>query len=325
MFRRLELLLGVAAVSLAAQACSSSASPSASAPPKTPTPGLYSRLNPDIVEETSTYFVQRYKKDSVMKVDDKYIRNPIIGPKLEIYKEDEEYYYVYVSKPMTKEERDARREAAVVGKSVEEQAAAGDESGAGSRQTGPLDSELQDLNPKRVKGRLKLELVPRSGLPTTGQWRANFAVADMNGDGIPDIISGPFRGGDTSLHIWLGDGQGHFTPWHLNFVYERGRTPGGVLVYGGVAVGDIDGDGKMDLVTAGHTGGLLSFFGDGTGNFRVVRTGLPGKDFSSQGIALVDADGDGKLDIVAAKDGAEESPRIDKAQIQVYLYRGAKG
>src|SRR5215471_3914084 len=112
MFRRLELLLSVAAVALAAQACSSSSSPSATAPPKTPTPGLYSRLNPDIVEETPTSFVQRYRKDSVMKVDDKHIRNPIIGPKLEIYKEDEEYYYVYVSKPMTQEEKDARQAAA---------------------------------------------------------------------------------------------------------------------------------------------------------------------------------------------------------------------
>src|SRR5262249_27322424 len=129
MFRRLELLLGVAAVGLAAQACSSSASPSASAPPKTPTPGLYSRLNPDIVEETETSFVQRYRKESVMKVDERHIRNPIIGPKLEIYKEDEQYYYVYVSKPVTKEERDARQTAAAVGKSAEEQAAAVDQPG----------------------------------------------------------------------------------------------------------------------------------------------------------------------------------------------------
>src|SRR5262249_52266799 len=83
MLRRLMLLLGATAVGLAVNACSSSSSPAASAPPKTPTPGLYSRLNPDIVEETPTSFVQRFKKDSVMKVDDKHIRNPIIGPKLE--------------------------------------------------------------------------------------------------------------------------------------------------------------------------------------------------------------------------------------------------
>ena len=35
----------------------------------------------------------------------------------------------------------------------------------------------------------------------------------MNGDGIPDIVAPPARlGGDAGLHIWIGDGKGHFTP-----------------------------------------------------------------------------------------------------------------
>ena len=302
MFRRLELLLGVAAVGLAVTGLFVLREPFGfGAPEDTYTRPLQPSESGHRRRDADTSFVQRYRKDSVMKVDDKHIRNPIIGPKLEIYKEDEEYYYVYVSKPMTKEERDSRREAAIVGKSVEEQAADADQSGT-ARLSGPPDSELQDLTPKRVKGRLKLELVPRSGLPTSGQWRANFVVADMNGDGIPDIVSGPFRGGDTSLHVWLGDGTGHFTPWHLTFYDAKGKTAGiAGLVYGGVAVGDIDGDGKMDVVSAGHAGGLVSLFGDGKGNFRVVHEGLPRKDFSSQAVALLDADGDGKLDIVACE------------------------
>jgi hypothetical protein len=94
-----------------------------------------------------------------------------------------------------------------------------------------------------------------------------------------------------------------------------------------VAVGDIDGDGHMDIVSASHGSGLVSMFGDGKGGFRVVRTGLPGRDFSSQAITLLDVDGDGKLDIVASKDipSGETMHTIDKLQVRVYLYRGDQG
>jgi FG-GAP-like repeat len=328
MFRRLELLLGVAAVGLVAQACSSSASPSASAPPKTPTPGIYTRLNPNVIEETDTYTIQRIPKDDVIRVDEHHIRHPVVKAPIEIFREDENYYYIYVEKPMTQEERDSRRQAALVGKAEEQQAkAAAPPSAEPKSDDRPPASEFENLTPKQVKGRLRFEKVDPSGLPLTGQWRSNFVVADIDGDGIPDIVAPPFRGGDRSLHIWLGDGKGHFREWPLTFTDEMGRPNAGVgLGYGGVAVGDIDGDGKLDIVAASHGGGLASFFGDGKGGFRVVMTGLPRKGVSSQAVALLDADGDGKLDLVASKDVPDTMPgAIDKAQVRVYLYRGKKG
>jgi hypothetical protein len=331
MSRRVGFLWILAAACLTASGCSSSngpAKPASSGPPATPTPGLYSRLNPDVVEETDTYFVQRFRKDHVVKVDEHHIRNPIVGAKIEFFKEDETYYYVHTEKPMTKEERESRREAATIGKAQEQQAKTAEPpSTEPVVNAGPPASEFANLSPRRVKGRLKLAKVDSPGLPQTGQWRSNFVIADMNGDGIPDIVAGPFRGGDTSLHIWLGDGKGSFKPWELSFKDERGRTVGSGLFYGGVAVGDINGDGKMDVVAAGHTGGVTSFFGDGNGGFRIVRSGLPGKDFSAQAVALLDADGDGKLDLVVCRDSPESTttPGIDKNQIRVYLYRGEKG
>jgi hypothetical protein len=91
-----------------------------------------------------------------------------------------------------------------------------------------------------------------------------------------------------------------------------------------VAVGDIDGDGKMDIVSASRSAGLVSLFGDGKGKFRVERRGLPQRTFSSQAIALMDVDGDGKLDIVASADGGTGATS-SQDEIHVYLNRGAKG
>ena len=61
----------------------------------------------------------------------------------------------------------------------------------------------------------------RPGLPDEGMWRASFVIADMNGDGIPDIVAPPARLGDGKLHVWIGDGKGSFT--RVAAVVHRGR------------------------------------------------------------------------------------------------------
>jgi len=47
------------------------------------------------------------------------------------------------------------------------------------------------------------------GLPPSGQWREGFAITDMNGDGHPDIVSGPPRKAPgAGPVIFLGNGKG---------------------------------------------------------------------------------------------------------------------
>ena len=139
---------------------------------------------------------------------------------------------------------------------------------------------------RREAARFRLEPVPATGLPETGMWRASFRVADVNGDRIPDIVSPPARLGDGELLIWTGDGTGRFTRWKIS-LFEGGKPLTRFSIdYGGVAVGDIDGDGNADVVSASHSGGLVSLFGDGKGGFEVVRKGLPARDFSAQAVAL---------------------------------------
>jgi hypothetical protein len=304
----------------AALGCSTATSPSGKgpAPTPTPTPGLLSRINPYVIEETDAYTIQRYPKEEYVRVDERHIRHPILGRAVEFFREDEKYYYVSVPKHLPEEE--VLRASPTPGsvRRPEE---------APALPVPPL-SDFTDLLPPRVAGRLNLEKVASSGLPDEGLWRASFVIADVNEDGILDIVSPPSRiGGHPYLQIWLGDGKGKFSPWTLSYVDPgRGKADAGID-YGAVAVGDIDGDGHADVVAAIHGGGLISFFGNGSGSFRIERTGLPGREYSSQAVVLLDADNDGRLDIVASRDGLETSDGqpLDYQQVRVYLYRGHEG
>jgi len=300
-------------------ACAAPPAPKTSSPPSSPTPGLMSRTNPNIVEEDESHFVERFPKDEYIRVDDRHFKHLLIASPVEFYKEDEKYYYVYTYK------RTAETEA--IDKALRQQqqqtpTPAPSRPGVTPTPAGPPLSDFEDISPARERGRIRLEEVSAAGLPSSGLWRASFVVADMNGDRIPDIVAPPSRLGESKLHVWIGDGKGHFSPWPLQFVEDGKPNLTFSLDYGAVAVGDIDGDGHPDVAAASHSAGLVSLFGDGKETFRVVRQGLPAREFSSQAIVLADADGDGKLDIIAA---ADTGGPTDTHQVRVYLYRGADG
>lgn len=326
---RSGLVFVLATLAAGAFACSAPQPASKTVPPSptpqaqtTPTPGpeMLSRTNPNIVEEDETHIVERYRKTDHVRLDDKHFRSFVSPLPIEFYKEDETYYYVYSYKRNAQMDAVSKALKALTGTPTP----APPPPGTTPTPPGPSLSDFEDLNPPRESGHIRLEPVAKSGLPTGGLWRASFVIADVNGDGIPDIVAPPSRLGDARLHVWIGDGKGGFTAWPLKFVEKGQPKPDFSLDYGGVAVGDIDGDGHQDIVAASHSAGLVSLFGDGKGTFRVERAGLPTANFSSQAVALLDADGDGKLDIVASTDIAAD-PLRTQDEVRVYLYRGAKG
>lgn len=308
----------------AALGCSSTTRPTTGAgPTPTPTPPAtaVARVNPYVVEETDTYTIQRYPKEEYIRVDDRHIRHPILGVTVEFFREDEKYFYVSVPKHLPEEEA-LRRQAGLEPTKRPADVRRPDEP------TGPVPSpsDFTDLLPPRTAGRIRLDKVA-SGLPDEGLWRSSFQLADVNEDGKLDVVAPPARiGGNPVLHVWIGDGKGNFTRWPLSFS-EAGKEkadPG--IDYGGVAVGDIDRDGHMDVAAASHGGGVAVFYGNGKGGFRVSRTGLPGGEFSAQAVVLLDANRDGLPDIVTSRDiVGTETGAVDKKQVRVYINLGARG
>jgi hypothetical protein len=165
------------------------------------------------------------------------------------------------------------------------------------------------------------------GLPRSGQWRQGFAIADMNGDGHPDIVHGPVRKGSRLPVIFLGDGKGGWRSW------REARFPAVPLDYGDVQVGDLDGDGHLDLVLSAHLRGFTALRGDGRGQFSDWSrgldraTGAQPSDFSSLAIRLVDWNGDGRLDLLALGEGPRRpGPRGQRPAsaegVALYLNQG---
>jgi hypothetical protein len=160
-----------------------------------------------------------------------------------------------------------------------------------------------------------------AGLPISGQWREGFRIADMNGDGHPDIVHGPARKQPGPPVIFLGDGKGTWTQW------KEARFPSLPYDYGDVEVADFNGDGHLDIALAVHLHGFFVLTGDGHGTFSEASAGLEGS-FSSRAIRVADWNEDGRPDLIAVSEGpgpANTHSPGDRDGVVVLLNQGSQG
>jgi len=201
----------------------------------------------------------------------------------EIYQQNDKYVWVWMQ-DMTPEEMSAIQNAKPDSRYTDKQI----------EYFKSVRPEFFETTPKQNDTVVRFE-ESSEGLPTAGSWRNSGTVADMNGDGCPDIVAPPERSGGQFPAIFLGDCKGHWKYW------SDAKWPRSVD-YGSVVAADFNKDGKMDLAFGVHLTGVYVFLGDGKGHFTDDSEGLP-TGFPTRRVVVTDVDGDGWPDVVAISEG----------------------
>jgi hypothetical protein len=141
------------------------------------------------------------------------------------------------------------------------------------------------------------------GLALTN-WGNSVVLADINGDGNLDVAAAYAAG----PRVWLGDGKGKWKEASVGL-----PAPDVMGLYWGIAAGDLNGDGKLDLVSSSQMppqpldcgapgkavcdgGGVEVFLQQADGSWRSSNEGF--RPMNALGVAIGDLNNDGKPDVI---------------------------
>ena len=141
---------------------------------------------------------------------------------------------------------------------------------------------------------------------TGGLSPSQVAVADLNGDGKPDIAVTNYEG----IGVLLGNGDGTFQP---AVYYETGGTVS-------LAIANLTANGKLDIVVGlwGLANSYAVLLGNGDGTFQPAVSYNVGMGVAS--VTIADMNHDGKPDLVLA--GFPQSEGSNLGQVGVLLGNG---
>jgi len=144
-----------------------------------------------------------------------------------------------------------------------------------------------------------IALGSRSGFTLASTYQialGNVVLADLNGDGKPDIIGSTTTGATAELVTMLNNGDGTFaSPVVTQVVTNNGTWP----LLCSPAVGDFDGDGNADVIVSDQNGHFYFFHGNGDGKLS-AGSGFQSNIFGGYQLTAADFNKDGKLDLLLA-------------------------
>jgi hypothetical protein len=148
----------------------------------------------------------------------------------------------------------------------------------------------------------------------------SIAIADVNGDGKPDIVLTNSYFSNT-VGVLLGNGDGTFQP-----VVTYSSGGGGPS---SVAIADVNGDGKPDILVANgsscygctDTGLVGVLLGNGDGTFQPAVTYDAG-GYGTGSLAIADLNGDGKLDVAVTNGCGNSQACSQNGSVGVLLGNG---
>ncbi len=141
-----------------------------------------------------------------------------------------------------------------------------------------------------------------------GPHPADVVEADLNGDGLPDVVVADDGNRATAttadsggISVLFGNGKGGLSPATADPTADLATYPVQTPIQS-IAVGDLNGDGLPDVVGVGSGIGYVYVWMNTGGGHLANPVAYP-VGASPEGVALADVNGNGHLDIITANQG----------------------
>ncbi len=246
---------------------------------------------------------------------------PIVQTPVEFFKEDENYYYISQPKTMPGETelKEALSPTPRTRRSGGRSSAGAPVSPGCRRRTSKTSCRPRGpaASGSRRSRRPGFRTRACGGRPSS--WRTSTGTA------CADIVAPPARLGDGKLHVWIGDGKGSFTPWPVSLHRGRKADERSRSTTAASPSGDIDGDGKQDVVSASHGAGLVSALRRRQGRLRASsERAFPRKTSRRRrsSFSTPTATASSTSSPRATRRRSRRAVGVDKTQVRVYPFLG---